>query len=179
VVAELGERVVQQMEAQAEEAYADDMGAWHRAGDSHYSVHRLSSTLPLVYRVERGRHAGTVAIGGNTYPVKEQLKAIGGRWDGDARCWRVPAAKAAEARAMVAAAPPSPPRERGVRRRQGNGLPHGQLWQPCIRRGCREEPVCVNCELCEYHCGCEGDPSRVGGGPIEPYGHGARGIIDP
>ena len=36
------------------------------------------------------------------------------------------------------------------RQRQGP-MPHGQLWQPCW---CGEEPVCLDCEGCEKHCGC-------------------------
>ncbi len=46
-----------------------------------------------------------VAVSGNTYPVKDQLRALGGRWDGDARVWRVPESRAAEARALVTGAP--------------------------------------------------------------------------
>lgn len=45
--------------------------------------------------------ASTVLITGNTYPVKDQLKALGGRWDGQAKGWRVPAGRADEARALV------------------------------------------------------------------------------
>ena len=33
----------------------------------------------------------------------------------------------------------------------------GQLWQPCARRSCEGEPVCVDCEYCERHCDCEVD----------------------
>jgi hypothetical protein len=46
--------------------------------------------------------ANTVLITGNTYPVKDQIKALGGRWDADAKGWRVPENKADEARALVA-----------------------------------------------------------------------------
>ena len=42
-----------------------------------------------------------IAITGNTYPVKDQLKALGGKWNADAKAWMVPAAKADEARALV------------------------------------------------------------------------------
>ena len=45
-----------------------------------------------------------VAIAGNTFPVKESLKAIGARWNGDAKAWMVPADKADEARKIVASA---------------------------------------------------------------------------
>lgn len=49
-----------------------------------------------------------VLITGNTYPVKEQIKAMGGRWDADAKGWRVPADKAEEAMALVSATPKQP-----------------------------------------------------------------------
>jgi len=45
---------------------------------------------------------GTILVTGNTYPVKEQLKALGGRWDAASKGWRVPATKATAARALVA-----------------------------------------------------------------------------
>ena len=42
--------------------------------------------------------------------------------------------------------------EREKKRVRKGPLPHGQLWQPCPI--CGREPVCVECELCEYHCDC-------------------------
>lgn len=51
-----------------------------------------------------------VAISGNTYPVKDQLRALGGRWNPDAKAWMVPAGKADEARALVSGAPAKAPR---------------------------------------------------------------------
>ncbi len=33
----------------------------------------------------------------------------------------------------------------------------GQLYQPCDRRGCDNEPVCVHCEKCSTHCTCDGE----------------------
>ena len=47
----------------------------------------------------------TVKISGNTYPVKDQLKALGGRWDAKHKAWMVPDDKVAEAQALVAGAP--------------------------------------------------------------------------
>lgn len=47
----------------------------------------------------------TVAITGNTYPVKDQIKALGGRWNGDRKAWMVPDDKAEEAQALVSGAP--------------------------------------------------------------------------
>lgn len=43
----------------------------------------------------------TVLITGNTFPVKDQLKALGGRWDAGAKGWRVPADKAVEAQELA------------------------------------------------------------------------------
>lgn len=43
-----------------------------------------------------------VAITGETFPVKNRLKALGGKWDGELKAWLVPAAKADEARDIVA-----------------------------------------------------------------------------
>ena len=44
----------------------------------------------------------TTLITGNTFPVKDQLRALGGRWDAVSKGWWVPAEKADEARALVA-----------------------------------------------------------------------------
>lgn len=49
-------------------------------------------------------------ITGNTFPVKDQLKALGGRWDATAKAWNVPEERAEEARALVAGAGPQAPR---------------------------------------------------------------------
>lgn len=43
----------------------------------------------------------SVLITGNTYPVKDQIKALGGRWNSDAKGWMVPADKADAARSLV------------------------------------------------------------------------------
>lgn len=44
-----------------------------------------------------------VVITGNTYPVKDELKALGATYDG--KCWKVSASKAVEAQAIVARGP--------------------------------------------------------------------------
>ena len=85
----------------------------------------------------------TVLIQGDTFPVKDRLKALGGKWDATARGWRDQTERAAEAKELVEAAG----RDKGSRMR-------GELWQPCDRRYCDNEPVCSRCELCEKHCTC-------------------------
>lgn len=45
------------------------------------------------------------AITGNTYPVKDSLKALGARWNADQKAWMVEDSKAEQARKIVAGAP--------------------------------------------------------------------------
>lgn len=42
-----------------------------------------------------------VAITGNTYPVKDQLKALGARWNSTTKAWMIPEDRAEEARTLV------------------------------------------------------------------------------
>lgn len=77
----------------------------------------------------------TVLVTGNTYPVKDALRSLGGRWDPDAKGWRVPADRAAQAQALVTSAPKSAPR-RSSRRRN---------WQPCGYPGCNPG-YCDECD---------------------------------
>lgn len=46
-----------------------------------------------------------VAVTGNTYPVKEQLKQLGARWNPLRKAWMVTADKSDQAKAIVAGAP--------------------------------------------------------------------------
>lgn len=58
------------------------------------------------------RSGTRVYLTGDTYPVKDQIKAIGGHWDGDRKAWWVGAAKAEAAQSLVsslASAPASQP----------------------------------------------------------------------
>lgn len=65
---------------------------------------------PRVYCKDMNENNKLVEIRGNTFPVKEKLKALGARWNGLHKCWTVPAHKADEARAIVdgQTAPKSP-----------------------------------------------------------------------
>ena len=46
-----------------------------------------------------------VPVIGNTFPVKEDLKKLGARWDPDKKAWMVPEDKVEEAKKLVEAAP--------------------------------------------------------------------------
>jgi hypothetical protein len=50
----------------------------------------------------------TVPIRGRTYPVRDKLRQLGGRWYPDLQAWLVPADRADEARAIVASASAAP-----------------------------------------------------------------------
>lgn len=54
-----------------------------------------------------------VNITGNTYPVKDALKALGAKWSADSKCWTITDKKADEARKIVAGAPAPAPRVAG------------------------------------------------------------------
>lgn len=54
-------------------------------------------------------------ITGNTYPVREEIKALGGKWNAGSKGWDVPEENAAKAKALVAAQPPKEPRTAGSR----------------------------------------------------------------
>lgn len=74
----------------------------------------------------------TVAIYGNTYPVKDQIRALGGRWDAGRKAWMVPDSAATRAQALVKSAPASAPRSggyggRGYARRTGTGCSCGSV----------------------------------------------------
>lgn len=52
-------------------------------------------------------------IVGNTYPVRDKLRALGGRWSRAQNAWLLPADKAEEAKALVANAPRNAPQAEG------------------------------------------------------------------
>lgn len=74
-----------------------------------------------------------VAIEGNTYAVREQLKELGGKWSPSKKCWLVPDAVADQARALVAS----------------RGSKSGRRPLTCGRCGCRIN-YGVYCGKCEY-----------------------------
>ena len=83
--------------------------------------HRVSPTLDIQSVILAGArpsngfvHPMTMprarkAIVGNTYPVREKLRALGGRWNSTQNAWLVPADKVEEAKTLVANAPRNTP----------------------------------------------------------------------
>lgn len=93
----------------------------------------------------------SVLITGNTYPVKDRLRALGGTWDAQAKGWRVPEDKADEARKIVANAS-SGARKSGARtgrsgRCRGCGGPIRNAPHARAQGG-----YCGSCAFDEYDC---------------------------
>jgi len=92
-------------------------------------------------------------ITGNTYPVRESLRALGAKWDPGLKGWWVPNDRAEEARKLVANAP-SAPKSRysysGTSTFRRFGSSSKRNWRnnaPCGYPGCRGygDPLCDDC----------------------------------
>jgi len=79
-----------------------------------------------------------VEVPGNTYPVREQLRAMGGTWDGAAKVWRVPASRLEAAKALVTGAPKSTFRH--TKCTQCGARPNARGWPRIYRNG-----ICSDC----------------------------------
>lgn len=79
----------------------------------------------------------TIAITGNTYPVKEKLKAIGAKWNADIKAWMVAPEKQDEAKKIVESVGPIKPRATGFRSRySSNYASAGRRCPNCGSRSC-------------------------------------------
>lgn len=93
-------------------------------------------------------NTATVLVTGNTYPVKDSIKALGGRWDAANKGWRVPADKADRAKALVSGAPKSTysaPSRSQYARRSGGGR-----WTGCSCGSREGNPRDSDCAQCQY-----------------------------
>jgi len=61
----------------------------------------LLADLPDPFEEEGKPATPLVALSGNTYPVKEALKALGAHWDKEQRAWLISASKADHAQALI------------------------------------------------------------------------------
>lgn len=67
---------------------------------------KLDEAKSLVSRISRVIESapashGWAEIHGNTYPVRDELKGLGGRWNSERKVWEVPAAAYQRAKAIV------------------------------------------------------------------------------
>lgn len=79
-------------------------------------------------------------ISGNTYPVRDQIKALGGRWNPTSKTWSVPDDKAEQARRLVASAPSKSANR--TRSSRGSGI--------CEHCGDRCNPRYATCYECSH-----------------------------
>lgn len=126
-----------------------------------------------------------VAVTGNTYPVKDELKQLGARWDNTARVWMVPQTMLARAQAIVARGPlPNNPPWTTPGRQSGPGVStqrehetaeeqRFREYQQSARRSRIETRVCWECATPfteadaamngvweDYWCGCLDKPRQ-------------------
>lgn len=80
----------------------------------------------------------TIAITGDTYPVKFQLRALGGTWNRAKQAWMVPAERAEEARRIV--------REQPVRINEFR-FSSGHVAYRNSRGRCEDAPCCGCCTI--------------------------------
>ena len=85
----------------------------------------------------------TVLITGNTYPVRDSIKALGGRWDAANKGWRVPLDKAEQANALVRGAAVSPRATTYTTYTTPAKARHN--WRPCGYPGCSQS-YCDECD---------------------------------
>jgi hypothetical protein len=79
-----------------------------------------------------------VAITGNTFPVKDQLRELGGKWDAANKAWLVPDDVADKAKAIVAGAKSEP-------------MTKAQRIAAAARRRGEKPGVCSSCGAqCKY-----------------------------
>jgi len=86
----------------------------------------------------------TILIVGNTYPVRDQIKALGGRWNKARGGWDVPADAAPAAQALIDAAGPVRPR-RGRFRSTHTRFNSGADVFTNRRGRCEDAPCCGCC----------------------------------
>lgn len=70
-------------------AFVKEISDLRRAGDKQAWYDALARARRSIAEAER-MESDTALIVGNTYPVREELKALGGVWDATAKGWRVP-----------------------------------------------------------------------------------------
>lgn len=88
-----------------------------------------------------------IPVSGNTFPVKEQLKALGGRWDAARKCWMIPEQNADKAFALVQNAPRSA-QGKGTYR-QYTSSARG-AWTGCSCGSREDNPRPSDCASCQH-----------------------------
>lgn len=82
---------------------------------------------------------------GNTYPIRDVIKARGGKWMPNAKVWKVPDEHYEELAAMIKPCGKSEYKS-SASKKAGEEHFQGQLWEEC---SCGNEPVYMPSHKCE------------------------------
>lgn len=94
-----------------------------------------------------------IPVCGNTYPVKDQLKSLGGRWNPDRKCWMIPEENADKAYAIVQSAPSKSASSNGSYRTIGQRMQQRQRatgWTGCACGSIEGRPRASDCWTCRH-----------------------------
>jgi len=122
---------------------ADSKGWWMSAGrraEAEALLARLEQASAEVNAELPPASGSMVDVTGNTYPVRDKLRALGGSWDAGAKVWRVPESRLAAAKAIVAGAPKDSNPPRYSRCKQCGARPNRRGWPRIYRNG-----ICSDC----------------------------------
>lgn len=87
---------------------------------------------------DRRRSEGLI-LTGNTFPVKDKIKALGGIWDGQRKAWLMPNAdKLAKAKALL-------PSSNTASNSRSSSYSRPRRWAPCGYPGCSPH-YCDECD---------------------------------
>lgn len=119
-----------------------DVRAWWmgstREADAEAIIARLSAQAEQAQAALPAATGPMVAVDGNTYAVRDRLREMGGKWDGDAKTWRVPESRLAAAKSLVSSAPKTTFRHTSCK--QCGARPNQRGWPRIYRNG-----VCSDC----------------------------------
>lgn len=89
----------------------------------------------------------TTLITGNTYPVREELKALGGQWNKYRKGWEVPSGNAEKAQALVSSSRPKSRRTNRADKYQSHIFRFASGEEAYVnKRGrCEDAPCCGCC----------------------------------
>jgi hypothetical protein len=102
----------------------------------------------VIYEVVGAR----VYVLGQTYPIRDAIRAAGGHWDTDRKAWWIGATKRADLAAAIATAIPVKDEPRAYRRPYGGRRSSGGAWTGCAcgsREGQSRDSDCDSCRFDE------------------------------
>lgn len=106
-----------------------DAGAWWVGSGKAEDVAAIVAKVASAASALPVASGEMVPVSGNTYPVRDRLRDLGGRWDAASKTWLIPASRIDLANQAVSSATSAP---RRVSRRLPDGTwaaKHGRCWE--------------------------------------------------